>query len=124
MKHNPNVPIYLLFLGAIALVVITPVWAGNSEMVTKSVEELEAINREAVAQVEDLPRHGKVGLKAKVSTRAGKRVVKVLDQKVQAKAAAPRPLEPATEVVEGNLEFNKIEKIPQGEKSKPSPPEN
>lgn len=106
--------ISLLLLGA--HIVFSPAWAGNSEMVNKSIEELDTLNKEAVSQIEELPARGKVELKAKVSTRGGKRVVKIIDKKIQTPPEEPREIEPAAEVVEGNLEFNRSEKIPQGAK--------
>jgi hypothetical protein len=41
--------------------------AGNKQMVEKSVEELDELNRQAVQQIPDLPESGQVKIKADVT---------------------------------------------------------
>ncbi len=42
-------------------------WAGNKQMVEKTVEELDDLNKQAVKQIPDLPEDGKVDMKARVT---------------------------------------------------------
>ncbi len=104
--------ICLLALGA--LLWAAPCQAGNKKMVNKTIEELDQVNKEAVGKIDDLPPSGKVNLKAKVSNREGKRVIEIVDKKVQPKPEAPSKVTPAVEIIERNIDFNKAEKIPQG----------
>lgn len=104
-------------LCGILLGVGSPAGAGNSEMVEKSVAELEQLNREALRQIPDIPKQGKIAYKAKVKTQKGKQVVTVEEKTITPRAAPPTTTRPAApvsgEVVEKNIEF-KAEKIPLG----------
>jgi hypothetical protein len=42
-------------------------WAGNKEMVEDAVQDLDELNKQAVSQIPDIPKDGKVYLKANVT---------------------------------------------------------
>lgn len=56
----------ILFLGGLLYCSSLPM-AGNKEMVEKSVEELDELNKQAVRQIPDLPVKGQVNIKADVT---------------------------------------------------------
>ncbi len=74
-------------------------WAGNKQMVEKTVEELDELNKEAVQQIPDLPKDGKVDMKARVTYEKKKPVFDIYYKKTAEK--------------EGSLNFNgKQQKTP------------
>ena len=56
--------------------------AGNAPMVEKSVEQLNRLNEQAVKQIPDLPRDGKVEIKAKVTGDGEKETIEILEKNV------------------------------------------
>jgi hypothetical protein len=55
-------------------------WGGNRKMIDQRVQELDRINREVVQQLPDLPRDGRVHVRAKVQPDAKK--VEILESEV------------------------------------------
>ena len=60
---------------------VTFSWAGNKKMVEKTVEELDDLNKEAVKQIPDLPKDGKVDMKARVTYEKKKPVFDIYYKK-------------------------------------------
>lgn len=60
-------------------------WAGNKQMVEKTVEELDELNKEAVQQIPDLPENGKVDIKARVTYEKKKPVFNIYYKKTAEK---------------------------------------
>ena len=58
-------PLFFLSIAA-ALLLAGAAWGGNRKMIEKRVEELDQVNRQVVQQVPDLPRDGRVHVRAKV----------------------------------------------------------
>jgi hypothetical protein len=75
---------------------------GNLEMVEKNVAELDSINREAVSQIEGLPRNGTVDLKAYVTGEGSQRRIAIDEANTTIKAAdgKRRQLKPAKRLTE------------------------
>lgn len=57
-------------------------FAGNREMVEKSVQELKDVNEEALSQISNKPSDGKITLKSTVSVSGGKRKVEIKDYSI------------------------------------------
>ena len=84
---------HLVFLPiAAVLLVAGAVWGGNRKMIEQRVEELDRINREVVQQVPDLPRDGRVHVRAKVKPDAK---VEILESEVIRPARPTAPKAPA-----------------------------
>lgn len=62
MKRYPT----LLALTVATTLAAGTAWAGNRAMVEKRIEELDRLNRSVVRQVTDLPREGRVNVRARV----------------------------------------------------------
>lgn len=71
-------------LGAMTVVLLVTAVAsgGNREMVEKSVNELDALNKAAVGKVPDLPAYGTVHLNATITYEGEKSAVKITDHTV------------------------------------------
>ena len=69
MQHTRYAPTGIFSGGFLLLALFhaSACWAGNNEMVEKNVVELDAVNKEALGQIKDIPAQGKVKLKAHVS---------------------------------------------------------
>ncbi len=57
---------WILFC-CVGILVAAPAWGGNKKMVEQQVEELDRLNRSVVRQIPDLPKNGKVKIKAQVA---------------------------------------------------------
>lgn len=60
-------------------------WAGNKQMVEKTVEELDDLNKQAVQQIPDLPKDGTVDMKARVTYEKKKPVFDIYYKKTAEK---------------------------------------
>lgn len=60
-------------------------WAGNKQMVEKTVEELDDLNKQAVQQIPDLPENGTVDIKARVTYEKEKPVFDIYYKKTAEK---------------------------------------
>lgn len=60
-------------------------WAGNKQMVEKTVEELDDLNKQAVQQIPDLPKDGTVDMKARVTYEKKKPVFDIYYKKTTEK---------------------------------------
>ncbi len=63
MKRKKIITSMILF---VLCVVMGNVFAGNKEMVEKRVKELDKLNKEAVNSLIDIPKEGRIKIKAKV----------------------------------------------------------
>lgn len=75
-----------LFLGLVLvglfLTPVSPAIAGNKEIVEERVQELGEVNEQAVRQIEDLPSHGQVEIKADVREQEGEPVIEIREKRV------------------------------------------
>jgi hypothetical protein len=100
----------LLPLAAAAVAVSRPACAGNLEMVEKNVEELESLNKEALGQIPQLPRDGRIDLKAYVTAEGGKSRVRIDEAGTRVEGAtgagkARAGVEVSAPAVEDKIEF-------------------
>ena len=97
MQHTRYAPTGI-FLGGFLLLALfhaSACWAGNNEMVQKNVVELDAVNKEALGQIKDIPAQGKVKLKAHVSGTKGKHAIKIIEKKIVSQPVEPQKNTPA-----------------------------
>ena len=94
LKELPMSRLFLsLALGGLMLVVVAPVVAGNKELVGDQVQKLGEVNEQAVRQIEDLPSHGQVEIKADVQDREGGPVIEILEKKVTPTEVKDEPID-------------------------------
>jgi len=75
-----------LVLGVLGSILVAGVCqAGNKEMIEQRVQELDDLNKQAVGQIENLPSHGQVDLKAHVILQGGTPNIEILEKKVTEK---------------------------------------
>lgn len=116
--------LFVLLAAAAAVVGSRPVCAGNLEMVEKNVEELEAVNKKALGQIPQLPRDGRIDLKAYVRAEGGKSRIQIDESGIKVEGTAGREnprsgLEVSAPAVEDKIEFleknsSSATKVPPG----------
>lgn len=77
-----GVMIIVLLISCLSIGICSYAWAGNKQMVEKTVEEMDELNKQAVQQIPDLPESGKVNIKADVTYEKGEPVFDIYYKKI------------------------------------------
>jgi len=104
----------VLIIQIITIAILLPVlaYSGNLSMVEQRVEELGALNNEALKQVPGLPRDGTVDLKAHVTNDGKTPSIRIEEHQIQIKGSESLnfPTEQGVNIpapaVEGAIEFS------------------
>ena len=83
----------LVTAGMVLLGSVFSVMAGNKEMVDEAVQELDELNKQAVEQLPERPKDGKIDLKADVTYQDGSPTFDIYDKHVTPEKTETIPLD-------------------------------
>ena len=96
----------IVFMSVAILIPLS--WAGNKEIIEKRIVELDNLNKQAVRQIPNLPKSGRVRLKANVIPELDGVRFKVIKQDIQKRTVmnTPSVLSSSSSRMERHLTFS------------------